>query len=297
MAIDRDSAENARDENEWVSELLSDAASPTTSEADSPAMPDSQVNSPANYPAMPDSVWAMLDATIRTEQQAREASAGRAQPDDPADPPAASPSKPRRRMGLYALAASAALVVGGAVVISTLDHSQSPAPVAGEQIQEPVPQGGPMVGAPMKQASGDAASVQVLASGTDYTAKGLATQLGNMFKRGLGLKHVTDLETMATDPTPTQGATGVTASVTAEHSCLKSLTGDEQAQALVLDRAKVLGQDAVIVVMKASEAPNPTVAPTAEIQTDMGPLSVWAVSPQCTPLSLTPATMTGSMTW
>lgn len=274
------------DDTEWVSAMLNAAASPDESAHSS--APDSSF--------MPDSVWAMLEATIATEQQARESAST---PDSgELDPPAVVAVKPRRRIGLYALAASAALVVGGAVVFSTLDHSQAPAPVADGQIQTPVPQGGPTDGAPMKAAAGDeAAAVQVLASGTDYSAKGLTAQLGGMLKKTFGLKHVTDMATLPADPTPVEGTTGVTASVEAEHACLATLTGSEDAQALVLDRAKVLGQDAVIVVMKASEAPRPAVAPTAEIETDIGPIIVWAVSPQCTPLSLTPATMTGTMDW
>lgn len=202
-----------------------------------------QVSAALHVPGgMPDDVWARISGAIEAESAARKA-------------------KPHRGAWLGGLAAASVAIVAVGLLAPT--GTQAPAPVAAEAADVAVA-AAPMVAA--KTVSENPPARTVLASGQHYEPSRLREQVYRLLDTA-GASNTRLMANVETDPTPTEGTDGFTATVEGERACLNGLTQADQA--LVIDRAEFLGLDAGIVVLPPEASSHP------------GSFEVFVVAPDC----------------
>lgn len=229
----------------WVADLLRES---TNSLAETPDIP------------MPPEVWARLENALEAERVVV---------------PLASRRTHRGRWVAGVAAAAAVVVVGGLLVSNT---SQAPAPIAGA---EQAPAADSMLvksGAPLPTS-------RLMASGTDYSTTSLGSQITSLFRDKLGVAKATEIDAMPqAAPTPLAG-NDFMSDMGSLRTCVQTLAGTPDGQALVVDRGTFAGQPAGMIVISTWDNDMPSmVTPSALVATPKGDLAVWVVDPTCTPV-------------
>jgi len=244
-AVPGDGADSADDA--WVADLLRESVD---SLADTPEVP------------MPPEVWARLENALEAERVVV---------------PLRSRTSHRARWVVGVAAAAAVVVVGGLLVSNT---SQAPAPVAGAADQQSAPADSMMVksDAPMPTS-------RLMASGTDYTAASLGSQITTLFRDTLGVPKAADIDALSQQPITPLAGTDVMSDMGSLRTCVQSLSGAPDGHALVVDRGSFAGQPAGMIVISTWDHDMPSmITPSALVATPKGDLAVWFVDPTCTPI-------------
>ena len=258
----RDVSDDASDndaENAWVSDLLRES---TESLADTPSLP------------MPPEVWARLENALEAEGvvvplHSRRAGASGAH---------------RGRWVAGVAAAAAAVVVGGLLVSNT---SQAPAPVAGGEAVSGENAGGEVAAADsaIMKSSAPMPTSRLLASGTEYSATSLGSQITSLFREKLKVAKATDIDAMPAQPIAPMPGEDFMSDMGSLRACVQSLAGTPDGQALVVDRGRFAGQPAGLIVISTWDKQMPSmITPSAMVATAKGDLAVWIVDPGCTPV-------------
>jgi hypothetical protein len=239
----------------WVSNLLREN---TESLADTPSVP------------MPPEVWTRLENALEAERVVVPLSARRAR---------AASSAHRGRWVAGVAAAAAAVVVGGLLVSNT---SQAPAPVAGNELagSEMAISDSAVVksGAPMPTS-------RLLASGTEYSATSLGSQITSLFRDTLKVTKATDIDAMPAEPVTPLAGNDFMSDMGSLQTCVQTLAGTPEGRALVVDRGSFAGQPAGLIVISTWDQQMPSMnTPSAVVATPKGDLAVWIVDPDCTPV-------------
>lgn len=245
-----------------------------------PLDPELQAWLSADTPGpMPEDVWTDLQARLAAE---------------PALVPAGvvdlASERSRRRSGkaLPLLAGAAGLVLVGAVVLPSMQTS-APAPVAegasGAQpalATPPAPQGsdgGDLASAPESTTSAPGvvepapAPRAMIATGTDYTAEALPTQVTALLSTaGMSDRAAVSAVLTASPPVTSMPGEGLASSMEALTDCLGRLGLPPESMPLMLDRATVDGREGSVIVTVG--AMDPAGQPTS--------LHVVAVGQDCT---------------
>lgn len=248
---DGDTADDA-----WVADLLRES---TDSLAVTPAVP------------MPPEVWTRLENALEAERVvvpiSSRASRGSSR--------SSRSSGSHRGRWVAGVAAAAAVVIGGGVLVS--NTSQSPAPVAGGELS---PADSAMVksGAPLPTS-------RLLASGTDYSAISLGSQITSLFRDKLGVSKAADIDAVPGAPVSALAGNDFMSDMGTLQSCVQTLAGTPDGQALVVDRGSFAGQPAGLIVISTWQNDMPAmVTPSALVTTPKGDLAVWVVDPTCSPV-------------
>jgi hypothetical protein len=239
----------------WVSNLLREN---TESLADTPSVP------------MPPEVWTRLENALEAERVVVPLSSRRAR---------AASSAHRGRWVAGVAAAAAAVVVGGLLVSNT---SQAPAPVAGNELagSEMAISDSAVVksGAPMPTS-------RLLASGTEYSAASLGSQITSLFRDTLKVTKATDIDAMPAEPVTPLAGNDFMSDMGSLQTCVHTLAGTPEGRALVVDRGSFAGQPAGLIVISTWDQQMPSMnTPSAVVATPKGDLAVWIVDPDCTPV-------------
>jgi len=245
------SDENADDA--WVSDLLREST-------------DSLAAAPAA--TMPLEVWARLENALEAERvvvplssRASRRSAGS-----------------HRGRWVTGVAAAAAVVVVGSLLVS--NTSQAPAPVAGTAAQMDAPADSVVV-----KSAADVPTSRLLASGTEYSADSLGTQITSLFRDTLGVATATQVDAMPQKPVNAMPGEDFMSDMGALRTCVRSLSGTPEGRALVVDRGRFAGEPAGLIVISTWKHNMPSmVTPSALIATVKGELAVWIVDPTCMPV-------------
>ena len=228
---------------------------------------------------MPDEVWTRLERAIHAEAAHREASAATSA-DAPTDGNVASfaDAAERRRLRskpstYFALAAAGALVFGGTIVMQTV-QSRTPDPSA---VSAAVERGAVEVGsATTQQIGADAPTRRVMATGVDYQPTTMATQIRSTLQ-SINAADMQTMNALAASGPATVGSNGVTAKSESLRACIDEIVDIPGIQALIVDRASYLGDDAVVIVI-----PEGLINPSQATSADGDPLvHVYVVSPTC----------------
>lgn len=131
----------------------------------------------------------------------------------------------------------------------------------------------------------------VLASSTNYTPEDLPGQVSSLFA-SMGVDSASEAMAMPVEPVSMPVADGFTSSWQALRDCVTWLTESPDEQALVVDRARFLGNDAGVVVAPGDDGPalgeeaesatSASPSPTFTVNALVGSLDVWVVDPACT---------------
>lgn len=229
----------------WVADLLREST-------------DSLANVPET--AMPPEVWTRLENALEAERVVVPL----------------APRRSHRGRWVAGVAAAAAVVVVGGLLVSTT--SQAPAPVAGAEFDAPADSAMVKSGAPMPTS-------RLLASGTDYSTTSLGSQITTLFRDKLGVAKAADLDAVPQQPiTPIPGDDFMS-DMGSLRTCVQTLSGSPDGQALVVDRGSFAGQPAGMIVISTWDNDMPSmVTPSALVATPKGDLAVWIVDPTCTPV-------------
>jgi len=229
----------------WVANLLRES---TDSLADTPDIP------------MPPEVWARLENALEAERVVV---------------PLASRRSHRGRWVAGVAAAAAVVVVGGLLVSNT---SSSPAPVAAADQAAPAESMMVKSGAPMP-------TTRLTASGTDYSATSLGSQITSLFRDKLGVGKAAELDAMPQQAIAPMAGDDFMSDMGTLRTCVQTLAGTPDGQALVVDRGSFAGQPAGLIVISTWDHDMPSmVTPSALVSTPKGDLAVWVVDPTCTPV-------------
>lgn len=237
-------------DNAWVSDLLREN---TESLADTPSVP------------MPPEVWARLENALEAERVVVPLDSRRR---------GAASGAHRGRWVAGVAAAAAAVVVGGLLVSNT---SQSPAPVAGSEMAA-ADSAFLKSGAPMPTS-------RLVASGTEYSATSLGSQITSLFRDTLKVTKATDIDAMPAAPVTPMAGQDFMSDMGSLRSCVQTLAGTPEGRALVVDRGSFAGQPAGLIVISTWDQKMPSMTtPSALVATPKGELAVWIVDPGCKPL-------------
>ncbi|MFZ4484975.1 MAG: hypothetical protein ACOYO9_00160 [Candidatus Nanopelagicales bacterium] len=227
--------------------------------------PDAWVSAALRVEAsMPSLVWERLDAALRDESDAR----ARLGVTDGIATVTELASRRRRPSLLTGMVAAAVVLVAAGLVLPFVRDSGGSADsiVAGEA---PMALPGAIEDAAPKSA-GSAPARQVVASGIDYSAGTLPTDVRQVVDT-IGASSARLMSDVQPDPSMTEGVEGFTSSLPLLKACLTWLTGSDKLQALFVDRASFEGSPAAVVVVPASGA-------VSILQS----LEVWIVTLDCT---------------
>lgn len=252
MADDRHDADDMADDA-WVADLLRES---TDSLADAPAVP------------MPPEVWNRLENALEAERVVVPLASRNSRG-------SSRSSGSHRGRWVAGAAAAAAVVIGGGLLVS--NTSQAPAPVAGGELS---PADSAMVksGAPLPTS-------RLLASGTDYSVTSLGSQITSLFRDKLGVSTATDIDSVSSQPVSALPGDDFMSDMGTLQSCVQTLAGTPEGQALVVDRGSFAGQPAGLIVISTWDNDMPAmVTPSALVTTPKGELAVWIVDPTCTPV-------------
>jgi hypothetical protein len=244
-AVSDDSADDA-----WVADLLRESAD---SLADTPEIP------------MPPEVWARMENVLEAERVVVPLASRAAR------------GAHRGRWVAGVAAAAAVVVVGGLLVSNT---SQAPAPVADAAVQQSQPEADAMVksGAPMPTS-------RLMASGTEYSATSLGSQITSLFRDKLGVAKAADIDAMSQESVTPLTGDDFMSDMGSLRTCVQTLAGTPDGQALVVDRGSFAGQPAGLIVISTWDHDIPSmVTPSAMVATPKGDLAVWIVDSTCTPV-------------
>lgn len=249
------SDENADDsaDTAWVADLLRESTDSLADTADTAEIP------------MPPEVWARLESALEAERVVVPLSSRTAR------------GAHRGRWVAGVAAAAAVVVVGGLLVSNT---SQSPAPVADAAVQQSLPEADAMVksGAPMPTS-------RLLASGTDYSATSLGSQITSLFRDTLGIAKAADVDAVPQETVTPLPGDDFMSDMGSLRTCVQTLAGTPSGRALVVDRGSFAGQPAGLIVISTWDHDMPSmVNPSALVATPKGDLAVWIVDPACTPV-------------
>ena len=238
-----------------------------------PALPadvEARLRAALGPEAMPPEVWTRLERALHREAADRAPAGGTAE---------VVPMRRRRPM-LAGLLGAAAAVVAVAVLVPTVvqRNAEEAAPVAAPKMNAgsasamALMAAPPMDAAPMDAASmgADMPARQVIASGRSYSAGDMTQDIAALVD-SVGAGHARLLSSVSQEPTPTEGASGFTATLDGVTACVQALTASTERQALVIDRATFNGKDAAIVIVPSAIDPS---APMTQID-------VWVVGPDC----------------
>lgn len=253
-------ASNDDADNAWVSDLLRES---TESLADTPAVP------------MPPEVWAQLENALEAERVVVPLDSRRRRAESGAN---------RGRWVAGVAAAAAVVVVGGLLVSNT---SQAPAPVAGSEMA-----GSEIVGSEIAAADSTVMksgapmpTSRLLASGTEYSATSLGSQITSLFRDTLKVTKATDIDAMPAEPITAMAGQDFMSDMGSLRSCVQTLAGTPEGRALVVDRGSFAGQPAGLIVVSTWDQQMPSmITPSALVATPKGDLAVWIVDPGCTPV-------------
>ena len=251
-------------ENAWVSDLLRES---TESLAGSPSLP------------MPPEVWARLENALEAERVVVPLHSRRA-----------GASGAHRGRWVAGVAAAAAVVVVGGLLVS--NTSQAPAPVAGGEVANGEVTGSEIAGAEVAAAdsalmksSAPMPTSRLLASGTEYSATSLGSQITSLFREKLKVSKATDIDAMPAQPIAPMPGEDFMSDMGSLRACVQSLAGTPDGQALVVDRGRFAGQPAGLIVISTWDKHMPSmITPSAMVATAKGDLAVWIVDPGCTPV-------------
>lgn len=242
-----------RADDAWVADLLRES---TDSLADTPDVP------------MPPGVWNRLENALEAERVvvplASRTSRG-----------SSRSSGSHRGRWVAGVAAAAAVVIGGGLLVS--NTSQAPVPVAGGELS---PADSAMVksGAPLPTS-------RLLASGTDYSATSLGSQITALFRDKLGVRTAADIDAVASEPVTALPGDDFMSDMGTLQNCVQTLAGTPEGRALVVDRGSFAGQPAGLIVISTWDNEMPAmIPPSALVTTPKGELAVWVVDPTCTPV-------------
>jgi hypothetical protein len=241
--------------NDWVSDLLREN---TESLADTPAVP------------MPPEVWTRLENAIEAERVVVPLESRRTR----------RSSGARRGRWVAGVAAAAAVVVVGGLLVS--NTSQAPAPVAGNELtgseMDASDSAAFKSGAPMPTS-------RLLASGTEYSAASLGSQITSLFRDTLKVTKATDIDAMPAEPVTPMAGNDFMSDMSSLQTCVQTLAGTPEGRALVVDRGSFAGQPAGLIVISTWDQQMPSmITPSAVVATPQGDLAVWVVDPDCTPV-------------
>jgi len=264
----RDSSADASGDdanNDWVSDLLREN---TESLADTASVP------------MPPEVWTRLENALEAERIVVPLESRRTRN---------SAGAHRGRWVAGVAAAAAAVVVGGLLVSNT---SQAPAPIAGNEAAGNELAGNEAAGNEL--AASDSAVVKsgapmptsrLMASGTEYSATSLGSQITSLFRDTLKVTKATEIDAMPAEPITPMAGEDFMSDMGSLRSCVQSLAGTPDGQALVVDRGRFAGQPAGLIVISTWDKQMPSmITPSALVATAKGDLAVWIVDPGCTPV-------------
>ncbi len=244
MADDMVDASGESADEAWVADLLRENVD---SLADTPDIP------------MPPEVWARLENALEAER-------------------VVVPLASRRHRGRWVagIAAAAALVVLGGVLVS--NASQAPAPVAGAEQA-------PAVDSVMVKSAAEPPASRLTASGTDYSATSLASQITSLFRDKLGVTKAADVDAMPRQAVAAMAGDDFMSDMSSLRTCVQTLAGTPDGHALVVDRGTFAGKPAGLIVISTWDHHMPSmVTPSALVATPKGDLAVWVVDPTCTPV-------------
>jgi hypothetical protein len=209
--------------------------------------------------SMPPDVWARLENALEAERVVV---------------PIASRRTHRTRWVAGVAAAAAVVVVGGLLVSNT---SQSPAPVAGAEFAA--------ADTAMMKSGAPLPTSRLLASGTEYSAASLGSQVTSLFRDTLGVAKAAEIDAMPQQPVAAIDGDDFMSDMGRLSTCVQTLAGTPQARALVVDRGSFAGQPAGLIVISTWDHDLPSmVMPSALLATPKGDLAVWVVDPTCTPV-------------
>ncbi len=229
----------------WVADLLRES---TDSLADTPEIP------------MPPEVWARLENALEVERVVVPLTSRR----------------PHRGRWVAGIAAAAAVVVVGGLLVS--NTSQAPAPIAGGE--QP-----PAADSMMVKSGADLPTSRLLASGTDYSATSLGSQITSVFRDRLGVAKAADIDAMPQQAVTPLDGNDFMSDMGSLRTCVQTLAGTPDGHALVVDRGSFAGQPAGLIVISTWDHEMPSmVTPAALVATPKGDLAVWVVDPTCTPV-------------
>jgi hypothetical protein len=136
----------------------------------------------------------------------------------------------------------------------------------------------------MKSAAEPATS-RLLASGTDYSATSLGSQITSLFRDALGVTKAADIDAMPHQAVAAMAGDDFMSDMGSLRTCVQSLAGTPDGHALVVDRGTFAGQPAGLIVISTWDHDMPSmVTPSALVSTPKGDLAVWIVDPTCTPV-------------
>ncbi len=244
------SGDNADDG--WVADLLRES---TDSLADTPDI------------AMPPEVWTRLENALEAERVVVPLANHRER---------RAQGSHRARWVAGVAAAAAVGVVGGLLVTNT---SQAPAPIAGAE-QAPASDS-----AAMMKSSAEPPTSRLMASGTDYSATSLGSQITSLFRDKLGVAKAADVDAMPRQAIAAMAGDDFMSDMSSLRTCVQTLAGTPDGHALVVDRGTFHGQPAGLIVISTWDHNMPSmVTPSALVATPKGDLAVWIVDPTCTPV-------------
>jgi len=252
-------------DNAWVSDLLRES---TESLSDTPSVP------------MPPEVWVRLENALEAERVVVPLESRRTR---------AAAGTHRGRWVAGVAAAAAVVVVGGLLVSNT---SQAPAPVAGGELANGDVAGSEIAGAGV--AAADSAIMKsgapmptsrLMASGTEYSATSLGSQITSLFRDTLKVTKATEIDAMPAESVTPMAGEDFMSDLGSLRTCVQTLAGTADGQALVVDRGRFAGQPAGLIVISTWGKQMPSmITPSAMVATPQGDLAVWIVDPGCTPV-------------
>ena len=126
---------------------------------------------------------------------------------------------------------------------------------------------------------------RLLASGTEYSATSLGSQITSLFRDTLKVTKATDIDAMPAEPITAMAGQDFMSDMGSLRSCVQTLAGTPEGRALVVDRGSFAGQPAGLIVVSTWDQQMPSmITPSALVATPKGDLAVWIVDPGCTPV-------------
>lgn len=251
MADDMVDASGESADEAWVADLLREGVD---SLADTPDIP------------MPPEVWSRLENALEAERVVVPLASRRNR---------GAQGSHRGRWVAGIAAAAAVVVVGGVLVTNT---SPAPAPVAGAEQA-------PATDSVMVKSAAEPPTSRITASGTDYSARSLGSQITSLFRDTLGVRKATDIDAMPRQAVAAMAGDDFMSDMDSLRTCVQSLAGTPEGHALVVDRGTFAGQPAGLIVISTWDHDMPSmVTPSALVSTPKGDLAVWVVDPTCTPV-------------
>lgn len=210
--------------------------------------------------AMPDEVWTQLQESLRTEGS---------------EPARIRPVVVRRWLATLT-AAAVCIVVAGSLIRTQQEHNavllvaQESSTITSAGGAQESRDGQAPAAAPLSDSSADRPLMmprRVLASGTDYAAATMGTQVQDLLQViGVGRGAKADAIAQQRADLPV-GVAGFTATATGISRCLTGLAVSPETPVILIDRATFMREDAGIIVVAAATA--------------VDALDIWVVRPTC----------------